>query len=94
MKALIFAALAAATALSPAQNLLTNGDLEADPFNLGWTVLTNHYPPLFLGGFLFFIGFTQITAMSSSCAVARACSVAVIRARSWVPGTPRVTSRW
>ena len=40
MKALIFAALAAATALSPAQNLLTNGDLEADPFNLDWTILT------------------------------------------------------
>lgn len=29
---------------------------------LGWTVFTNHYPVLFLGGFLFFIGFTQATA--------------------------------
>jgi hypothetical protein len=29
---------------------------------LAWTVLTNHYPVLFLGGFLFFIGFTQATA--------------------------------
>ncbi len=29
---------------------------------LAWTVFTNHYPPLFLGGFLFFMGFTQITA--------------------------------
>jgi Na+/H+ antiporter NhaD/arsenite permease-like protein len=28
---------------------------------LAWTVLTNHYPVLFLGGFLFFIGFTQAT---------------------------------
>jgi Na+/H+ antiporter NhaD/arsenite permease-like protein len=29
---------------------------------LAWTVLTNHYPVLFLGGFLFFLGFTQATA--------------------------------
>jgi Na+/H+ antiporter NhaD/arsenite permease-like protein len=29
---------------------------------LAWTVLTNHYPVLFLGGFLFFIGFTHATA--------------------------------
>ena len=29
---------------------------------LVWTVLTNHYPVLFLGGFLFFLGFTQATA--------------------------------
>jgi hypothetical protein len=29
---------------------------------LGWTVFTNHYPVLFLGGFLFFIGLTQATA--------------------------------
>jgi Putative Na+/H+ antiporter len=29
---------------------------------LAWTVLTNHYPPLYLGGFLFFIGFMQATA--------------------------------
>lgn len=29
---------------------------------LGWTVFTNHYPVLFLGGFLFFIGFTHATA--------------------------------
>jgi hypothetical protein len=28
---------------------------------LAWTVLTNHYPPLYLGGFLFFIGFLQAT---------------------------------
>jgi len=28
---------------------------------LGWTVLTNHYPPLFIGGFLFLIGFTEAT---------------------------------
>jgi hypothetical protein len=29
---------------------------------LAWTVANNHYPVLFLGGFLFFIGFTQATA--------------------------------
>lgn len=29
---------------------------------LAWTVFTNHYPVLFLGGFLFFLGFTQATA--------------------------------
>jgi predicted cation transporter len=29
---------------------------------LAWTVFTNHHPVLFLGGFLFFIGFTQATA--------------------------------
>ncbi len=28
---------------------------------LAWTVLTNHYPPLYLGGFLFFLGFLQAT---------------------------------
>ncbi|HEX7861999.1 MAG TPA: putative Na+/H+ antiporter [Verrucomicrobiae bacterium] len=29
---------------------------------LAWTVFTNHHPVLFIGGFLFFIGFTQATA--------------------------------
>jgi hypothetical protein len=29
---------------------------------LAWTVATNHYPVLFLGGFLFFVGFSQATA--------------------------------
>ncbi len=28
---------------------------------LAFTVLTNHYPPLFIGGFMFFLGFTQAT---------------------------------
>jgi hypothetical protein len=28
---------------------------------LGWTVVNNHYPALFLGGFLFYIAFTQAT---------------------------------
>ncbi len=28
---------------------------------LAWTVLTNHYPPLYLGGFLFFLAFMQAT---------------------------------
>lgn len=29
---------------------------------LAWTVVNLHYPPLFIGGFLFFIAFTQATA--------------------------------
>ncbi|HWI19133.1 MAG TPA: putative Na+/H+ antiporter [Vicinamibacterales bacterium] len=31
-----------------------------------WTVLTAHYPALFVGGFLFFIGFTRATAAYQS----------------------------
>ena len=27
-----------------------------------WTVVNAHYPPLFIGGFLFFIGFSQVTS--------------------------------
>lgn len=30
-------------------------------FFLGWTVFTNHYPALFIGGFLFFLGFVEAT---------------------------------
>jgi hypothetical protein len=33
---------------------------------LGWTVLTAHYPALFLGGFLFFLGFARATAAYQS----------------------------
>lgn len=29
---------------------------------MGWTVFTAHYPALFLGGFLFFLGFSRATA--------------------------------
>jgi hypothetical protein len=29
---------------------------------LAWTVLTLHFPPLFIGGFLFFLGFTHATS--------------------------------
>jgi hypothetical protein len=29
---------------------------------IGWTVFTSHYPALFIGGFLFFLGFTKATA--------------------------------
>jgi Putative Na+/H+ antiporter len=29
---------------------------------MAWTVLTSHYPALFLGGFLFFLGFARATA--------------------------------
>jgi hypothetical protein len=28
---------------------------------LGWTVINNHYPALFIGGFLFYIAFTEVT---------------------------------
>jgi hypothetical protein len=30
-------------------------------FFLAWTVLNNHYPALFVGGFLFFLAFTEVT---------------------------------
>jgi hypothetical protein len=30
---------------------------------IGWTVLTAHYPALFIGGFLFFLGFARATRM-------------------------------
>jgi hypothetical protein len=33
---------------------------------LGWTVFTAHYPALFIGGFLFFLGFAQATAAYQS----------------------------
>ncbi|HEY8550109.1 MAG TPA: putative Na+/H+ antiporter [Vicinamibacterales bacterium] len=29
---------------------------------MGWTVFTSHYPALFIGGFLFFLGFVRATA--------------------------------
>jgi hypothetical protein len=33
---------------------------------MGWTVINAHYPALFLGGFLFFLGFTRATATYQS----------------------------
>jgi hypothetical protein len=33
---------------------------------MAWTVFTAHYPALFLGGFLFFLGFARATAMHQS----------------------------
>jgi Na+/H+ antiporter NhaD/arsenite permease-like protein len=30
-------------------------------FFLAWTVINNHYPPLFIGGFLFYLAFLQAT---------------------------------
>jgi hypothetical protein len=33
---------------------------------LAWTVMNSHYPALFLGGFLFFLGFTKATAAYQS----------------------------
>jgi hypothetical protein len=33
---------------------------------MGWTVFTSHYPALFLGGFLFFLGFARATSVYQS----------------------------
>jgi len=33
---------------------------------MGWTVFNAHHPPLFIGGFLFFLGFTTTTATHQS----------------------------
>ena len=33
---------------------------------MGWTVLNAHYPPLFIGGFLFFLGFAMATKAHQS----------------------------
>jgi len=33
---------------------------------LGWTVLNSHYPPLFVGGFLFYLAFVQATGHHQS----------------------------
>jgi hypothetical protein len=33
---------------------------------LAWTVINSHYPVLFLGGFLFFLGFDRATAAYST----------------------------
>ncbi|MGB0369901.1 MAG: putative Na+/H+ antiporter [Opitutales bacterium] len=35
-------------------------------FFIGWTVFNLHYPPLFIGGFLFFLAFTNMTATHQS----------------------------
>lgn len=33
---------------------------------MGWTVFNAHYPPLFVGGFLFFVGFAMATKVHQS----------------------------
>ena len=33
---------------------------------MAWTVINSHYPALFLGGFLFFLGFARATAAYQS----------------------------
>ena len=33
---------------------------------MAWTVVNSHYPALFLGGFLFFLGFVRATAAYQS----------------------------
>jgi hypothetical protein len=38
---------------------------------MGWTVFNSHYPALFLGGFLFFLGFMRATAVHQSRAELR-----------------------
>ena len=35
-------------------------------FFMGWTVFNAHYPPLFIGGFLFFLGFAMATKAHQS----------------------------
>ena len=35
-------------------------------FFMGWTVFNAHYPPLFIGGFLFFLGFAMVTKAHQS----------------------------
>ena len=39
---------------------------------LMWTVFTLHYPPLFIGGFLFFLAFVQSTEHHQSPVALRA----------------------
>jgi hypothetical protein len=39
---------------------------------MAWTVFTSHYPGLFIGGFLFFLGFTKATASYQSSVDLRA----------------------
>lgn len=38
---------------------------------LAWTVLTAHYPPLFIGGFLFFMAFVQATGHHQNAIILR-----------------------
>ncbi len=38
---------------------------------LGWTVMTNHYPALFVGGFLFFLAFVQATGHHQNAVLLR-----------------------
>lgn len=38
---------------------------------LVWTVLTSHYPPLFIGGFLFFMAFVQATGHHQNAIILR-----------------------
>lgn len=38
---------------------------------LAWTVLTAHYPPLFIGGFLFFLAFVQATGHHQNAIILR-----------------------
>ena len=52
----------AATPLFPVPSWLT----AAHMFFMAWTVLNSHYPALFLGGFLFFLGFARATASYQS----------------------------
>jgi uncharacterized membrane protein len=52
------AAAAADTPLLPVRGWITLAHM----LFMAWTVLASHYPGLFLGGFLFFLGFAKATA--------------------------------
>ena len=52
----------AGIALPPVPGWLTAAHLTF----MAWTVITSHYPALFLGGFLFFLGFAKATAAYQS----------------------------
>ena len=53
---------ASGAALLPVPAWVTSAHL----FFMAWTVLNSHYPALFLGGFLFFLGFARATAVYQS----------------------------
>ena len=51
---------------------------------MAWTVLNAHYPALFLGGFLFFLGFDRATARVSDAAP-------ISRRRCWWDSSSRAS---
>ena len=47
---------------NPAAGAGVGGDARPRQMFVAWTVLNAHYPPLFIGGFLFFLGFVKATS--------------------------------